>query len=86
MPEIARFFGIIIRMYFGDHPQPHFHAYYNQYEAVIDIKSGKVQGDLPPRILGFILEWLAIHRLELVENWELAKAKKPLKKIPGLDE
>lgn len=86
MPEIARFFGIVISMFWDDHAHPHFHVRYNDYKAVFEIKSGKYKGDLPPRILGFVQEWLALHRQELLDNWELAKASLPVKKIPGLDE
>jgi len=60
MPEICRFFGIVIKMYFGDHSPPHFHAIYEEHQAVIDIRNlVVVGGHLPPRALGLVVEWAA---------------------------
>lgn len=70
MPEISRFFGIIITMYFKDHAPPHFHARYNEYEVLIAIESlGIVQGALPPKALSLVVEWASQHREELLANW-----------------
>ena len=70
MPEISRFFGIIIRMYFDDHPPPHFHAIYGEHEALVGISPITVlRGGLPRRAESMIIEWAALHQLELMENW-----------------
>ena len=79
MPETSRFFGIIIAMFFDDHNPPHFHARYGNDNAVIKITDLTVlEGYLQPRALGLVMEWAAIHRDELLSDWELAKNKKPL--------
>lgn len=71
MPEIARFFGIVITMYFNDHPPPHFHARYGGQKAIVEIDSLSVlAGRLPPRAQGLVIEWGVRHRRELRENWE----------------
>jgi hypothetical protein len=85
MPEISRFFGIIIRMYFGDHNPPHFHALYQDDCAEYDIDTLKViNGKLPNRAHALVLEWASLHRQELIEDWKLAKAKMALKSIEPL--
>ena len=79
MPEISRFFGIIIAMFFDDHNPPHFHARYGNDNAVIKITDLTVlEGSLQPRALGLVIEWAAIHKDEILRDWELAKDKKPL--------
>jgi hypothetical protein len=86
MPEISRFLGIIIRMYFEavEHDPPHFHAYYGEYEAVFAIDSLEViKGWVPARIRGLVVEWAEIHRKELQKNWNLLKEDK-FKKIKPL--
>ncbi len=86
MPEICRFFGIVIAMYFNDHNPPHFHAAYGAHEATITIKdSALLTGYLPPRAMGLVVEWSLEHKKELMENWELArKQTKSLRKIKPL--
>jgi hypothetical protein len=85
MPEISRFLGIVIYMYFKDHNPPHLHVVYEKYEASIEIKDLKIiKGSLPPRILGFVVEWAMIHQDELLENWEAVKYLKTPKKIEPL--
>ena len=70
MPEISRFYGIVIRMYANDHPPPHFHAEYGDVSAQIDIRTGQVlEGTLPTRGLRLVLEWVEVHRQELLENF-----------------
>ena len=74
MPQVSRFFGIIIKMYYNDHQPPHFHAEYNEYVAEISIETFDViYGQLPRLVLGLVLEWAAIHREELRSNWEKAR-------------
>ena len=60
MPEISRFLGIIIAMFYRDHPSPHFHAIYGEYEIVIEIESGIINGRFPQRALKLVLEWSAV--------------------------
>ena len=85
MPEISRFFGIVIRMYYTDHSPPHFHARYGGEEAQLAIETGdRLAGRLPPRVHGLVSEWLEIHREELRDNWTRAREKKPLERIDGL--
>lgn len=87
MPEISRFFGIVIRMYWSEkeHKFPHFHAYYGKYEASFSIEPLEVIiGKLPPRIYGFVMEWAVQHRKELMENWNRLKKEEEVKKIKPL--
>ena len=85
MPEICRFYGILIKMYFADHAPPHFHAYYGEYAAVIDIRTFAVlKGNLPPRALGMATEWAAQHQQELLILWERASHNQTLYKLPPL--
>lgn len=75
MPQVSRFFGIVIKMYYNDHQPPHFHAEYNEYEAEISIDTfAVIRGELPRRVLGLVLEWAAIHRDELRQNWDNARS------------
>jgi len=86
MPEISRFYGIIIAMFFDEHRPPHFHVRYGEYEAVIQISDLAVtRGALPPRTLGLVIEWAAKHRAELLANWEAVENRRPLHKIEPLD-
>ncbi len=86
MPEISRFFGIVIKMYFDDHLPPHFHAEYGEHEALININPlALVGGKLPPRVLGLVMEWATLHQEELKIEWEKAKQLQPLDKINPLD-
>jgi len=72
MPEISRFFGIVIQMYYDEHAPPHFHALYSGDEAQITIDPIRLwQGDLPQRALSLVIEWAALHQRELMENWNL---------------
>ena len=85
MPEISRFFGIIIRMFFGDHLPPHFHAHYGKHRAQVSIESLTVlRGSLPPRAMGLVIEWAALHQAELRGAWELAVHSKPVQPIEPL--
>lgn len=85
MPEISRFFGIVISMYHRDHAPPHFHARYGSYRASIVIADGSLlDGYLPPRALGLVTEWCALRRSELREDWDLARERQQLRKIAPL--
>jgi len=86
MPEISRFFGIIIRMYFDDHPPPHFHAVYGKHEAQIAINPMTIlRGHLPRRAKSMVLEWAALNQTELMRNWERLHNDRPAQKIEPLD-
>lgn len=86
MPEISRFFGVVIRMNFNDHSPPHFHARYGSHVASIAISNLSVlRGTLPPRVLGLVLEWAAMHRRELIVDWELASAGRTPNRIQPLE-
>lgn len=75
MPEPCRFFGIVIRMYVGDHPPPHFHAEYAEHEVQISIRDRRVmQGSLPPRQSKLVMEWAAKREADLLTAWARASA------------
>jgi hypothetical protein len=85
MPEISRFFGIIITMFYDEHNPPHFHARYGSDKAALEIASLRVlEGKLPSRALGLVIEWASQHQEELMMNWEAARNDRPPKKIPPL--
>ena len=85
MPEISRFYGIIIAMFWDDHNPPHFHARYGRHKAAMEIESLRIlDGSLPPRALGLVVEWASQHVDELMKNWKEARDNKPLHKINPL--
>ena len=85
MPEISRFFGIVIKMYWEDHTPPHFHAFYAGEQALIDIRTLSLfAGQLQPRALGLVIEWANLHQQELLADWRRAQGQEPLKKIAPL--
>ena len=85
MPEITRFLGIVIAMYYRDHSPPHFHAKYGDQVGVFSVEDLRLlEGDLPRRIISLVLEWAFEHRDELMEDWRLAMANRPLRKIAPL--
>jgi len=85
MPEISRFFGIIIAIYYDDHNPPHFHARYGGQKVSIEIQTLKIlDGEISPRALGLVIECATLHKKELVEVWELAKNNQPPFKIEPL--
>jgi len=78
MPQISRFFGIVIAMYHDEHPPPHFHARYAGREIQVRIADGRVIGKFPARAAALVLEWWNLHRDELEANWLLlAQGKEP---------
>lgn len=86
MPEISRFFGVLITMYYNDHPPPHFHVRYGDQKAVLAIDPLRVlEGKLSPRALGLVMEWAAMHRAELGANWDRARREQPLERIAPLE-
>ncbi|HEY7677640.1 MAG TPA: DUF4160 domain-containing protein [Candidatus Methylomirabilis sp.] len=86
MPEISRFFGMIIAMFYDDHAPPHFHVRYGDQKAIVSIESlSLLRGRLSPKALGLVTEWAAIHQNELREDWALSQRHAPLKPIPLLE-
>ena len=86
MPELSRFFGIIIAMYYDDHPPPHFHVRYGGQRAIIAISTlSLLRGKLSPRVFGMVMEWGVLHQTELLENWDLARQHAPLRKVAPLE-
>lgn len=85
MPELSRFLGIVIAMYYNDHGPAHFHAIYGNLEITMEIESGVTRGDFPPRALAHVQEWRQLHRVELLRDWELARKREPLNKIEPLE-
>ena len=87
MPIISRFFGIIIRMFFGDHAPPHFHAEYQGHKAFIRIGDGEIEeGYLPKAAARLVRDWALDHQAELMANWDRAVAFEPVELIPGADQ
>jgi hypothetical protein len=85
MPEISRFLGIVIKMFYDDHNPPHFHVEYNEYLAEINIETLEIlAGEIPNRIYTIVLEWATIHRKELIDDWNLSKINEQPKKIEPL--
>ncbi len=86
MPEISRFFGIVITMYYNDHPPPHFHVRYGQQKAIVDIQTLSIlEGKLSSRVFGLVREWAEMRQAELLANWELARQASPLESIEPLE-
>ena len=86
MPTISMFYGILIRMYWNYHAPPHFHVEYGEYRAQYLIETLVLsRGQLPRRAHALVLEWAALHRNELMEDWELCELKQQPKMISPLD-
>lgn len=85
MPEISRFFGIIIRMFYDEHNPPHFHAEYSGNKAVFDFQGNIIKGNLSSRTATkLIREWIDLHESELEEDWKLTRESQEIKKIEPL--
>jgi hypothetical protein len=84
MPEISRFYGIIVFMNFNDHDPAHFHARYGDQEIVVEILTGAVRGYMSKRALRMLFEWSETHQEELMQNWNLARQRRPLRQIAPL--
>lgn len=85
MPEISRFYGILIKMHYDDHLPPHFHAEYGEYKTMLSIQTlAVIAGKLPPKALGLVVEWAAQHQEELQALWEHAQKMETLHKIAPL--
>ena len=86
VPEVSRFFGIAIKMFYSDHAPPHFHAEYAEREALVAIETLELlRGELPRRALALVLEWAVAHRDELRADWDRARSGQPLVPIAPLE-
>jgi uncharacterized protein DUF4160 len=86
MPTISWFYGIAIRMYIRDHPPPHVHAIYAEYEAFVSIETGEiVEGKLPKAAAGLVKDWVLARQDQLTENWKRARRGEQPERIAGLD-
>lgn len=86
MPEISRFFGIIIRMFYDEHNPPHLHAEFQGRKVLLDFRGNILQGDLKSRTaLRLIREWIDLHNEELSQDWELARAGREMKPVAPLE-
>jgi hypothetical protein len=85
MPEISRFLGIVIQMYYSDHSRPHFHARYGSHRIKVEIESGLITGTFPRRALSAVLDWYVAHIEQLRDNWDRARDGRPLIDIPPLE-
>lgn len=85
MPEISRFYGIVITMFFNEHNPPHFHVRYMEHRALIDIANGTINGTMPRRALKLVYDWLDLHQEELLDNWNRMKRGEEFKKISPLE-
>jgi hypothetical protein len=86
VPEISRFFGIVIAMYFNDHDPPHFHARYGEQRgrfAIEDLRM--IDGTMSLRVRGLIIEWASQHQQELIDNWDRTRTRQSLRKIEPLE-
>ena len=86
MPTISIFFGIVVQMYWRDHPPPHIHAFYQGFEALIAIETGDpIGGRLPPKVAALVRSWVLSRRSELLDNWARGRRHMPFEKVPGAD-
>ena len=86
MPELCRFYGIVIVLRYREHPPPHFHAKYQEHEATVDMQNLRVtEGYLPNRAQTLVLEWASQHREELLEAWNTARSGQSPSKIAPLE-
>ena len=86
MPTISMFFGIVVQMYWRDHPPPHIHVFYQGFEALIALEDGEaIGGRLPPKASTLVRDWVLSRRRELLHNWDLGQQKLPFEKVPGAD-
>ncbi len=86
MPTISEFFGILIRMYWDDHPPPHFHAIYGEHEAQYNVVTlDVIHGSLPRRAHALVVEWASLHKDELMKNWDRCQVPAPAVPIDPLE-
>lgn len=85
MPEISRFYGIVVMMYYNEHPPSHFHAEYGGQEMVVNIETlAVIAGKLPRRATGLVMEWAALHQADLRNAWNQARNMEPPGRVDPL--
>ena len=84
MPEISRFYGIIIYMYYNEHNPPHFHFSFGEYKGVMYIKTGIIEGKIPAKVIKKIIAWAEIHEKNLLKTWDLLQEGKRITRIKPL--
>jgi len=86
VPELSRFFGIVVRMHYVDHNPPHIHVEYQDDKALLDFQGNMLRGRLRSRTaLRLIREWIDLHVVELEHDWSLVRAGQELEKIEPLN-
>jgi hypothetical protein len=86
VPEVSRFYGIIVRFYYRDHPPTHFHAIYGEQEALIEIETGAIhRGSIPKTAYDLVDRWRRLHLRELRDDWARAREQRPLLPIAPLE-
>lgn len=85
MPEICRFNGIVIGMFYNEHGVPHFHAVHGDHRITVEIESGFVKGMFPEKMLRLVLEWRRLRKRELSDNWDRARNREPLNPVEPLE-
>ena len=85
MPVISRFLGILISMYHREHGVPHFDARLGEHWISVEVESGVVRGNFPPRAMQFVREWAVLHKEELLANWERCRRHQPIDPIAPLE-
>jgi hypothetical protein len=85
MPELSRFLGIVIFMNFNEHNPPRFHAKYGEYDLIVEINSGVIEGKFPKRALNLVMEWYEIHKDELLQDWNMIRTTGEFSKIAPLE-
>ena len=85
MPVVSRFLGIVIAMNWNDHVPAHFHARYGEYEVIVHIDTGIVEGRFPKRALRHVMEWYDLHKDELLDNWERCRRNEAPNSIDPLE-
>ena len=87
MPLISTFYGVQIYIYYREHGRPHYHAFYQGFEATFDIQTGQILlGTFPPKVASILEDWTRLRHNELMLAWRLARFGEPLPKIPGADQ
>lgn len=86
MPEISRFLGMVVAMFYNDHAPPHFHVRYGEDKAAVAIDPpALMEGSLPPRVLRLVVERATLHRAELLADWKRARTQLPLLPVAPLE-
>ena len=85
MPEISRFLGIVIGMFYSEHGPPPLHAVYGEFKMTVELASFAIRGQFPARAQRLVIEWMELHQQELLDNWARARERQPLLRIAPLE-